>query len=893
VPKITDFGLAKCLGGAAGQTRTGEVLGTPGYMAPEQSRGPTAAVGPTADVYALGAILYEILTGRPPFRGETLLDTMLQARSEEPVPPRRLQPKVPRDLETICLTCLRTEPRKRYASAAALAEDLRRFRAGEPVRARPAGAGERALRWARRQPALAASLAATALAVLGLLAGVAWHNVRLRAALADKQKERDRADANARVANDRLGLAVGTLKTVFEIQRGWEDKVGMQGARQQVLRETAANLERLSQSGAEATAEADQVMMAVHLDLGDIFMQLGRTEEAYREYQRGHRTAAALAAAAPDRTGPQGDLASSYDKLGDACLGLGRTKAAEGHYRQGLEIRQAWASADRNDNRAQENLVASYSNLGRVSLELGATAAARDYFRDGLKIALALAGDRKDVPARRRLLVFYGELGHVSLELGDKAAARGYFRKSLELSQALPPPDRDDARAQSHLTALYRNLGRLSRELGEPAAARDYLRKGLQVALALAAADRDSFQAREGLLPFYGELGAVCLDLGEPEAARDYYRQGLPVAEALAAADRGNARARWSLAVFHGHLGDVYLDLGEAVTSRDHYRKGLELVEALAAADRNNAEAQRERASFYGNLGNASELLGETVAARDYYRQALRLAEALAAADPKNVPERQKLLGFYLHLGEVSLSLDDRPAARDYSRKGLGLAEALAADPSNAQAQWALVMACQQLAELERQAFEYPKALLWFERALAILRRLEAEGKHKGEPHFAERVENVTQGVVYCRAVPRAVADENFALAHRPGSAAELLLARAAVLARRGRHAEAAAAADKLRAIAPREPDHLYHLARCCARCLRAAAPGEPPGPFTGADRALRERLAANAVGLLREAVAGGYRDHRRIEKDPDLDPLRQREDFKKVIRGPGEKPAP
>jgi tetratricopeptide (TPR) repeat protein len=862
-------------------------------MAPEQSRGPTAAVGPAADVYALGAILYEMLTGRPPFKGETLLDTMLQARSEEPVPPRRLQPKVPRDLETICLTCLRTEPGKRYASAAALAEDLRRFRAGEPVRARPAGAGERALQWSRRRPARAASLAATALAVLGLLAGVAWHNVRLRAALADTQKEHDRAEANARVANERLALAVGTLKTVFEIQRGWEDKVGMQGARQQVLRETAANLERLSQSGAEATAETDHGMMAVHLDLGDIFMQLGRTEVAHRVYERGHRMAAALAAAAPDSNTAQGSLATFDDRLGDACRRLGRTKAAEGHYRQGLEIRQAWAKADRNDTRAQENLVVSYSKLGRVSLESGATVAARDYYRLGLEIAEALAADRKDVPARRRLLVFYGDLGRVSLELGDKAAARDYYRKSLELSQGLPPPDRDDAQAQSHFTALYRNLGRLSRELGEPEAARDYLRKGLQVALALAASDRDNFQARDGLLPFYGDLGSVCQDLGEPEAARDYYRQGLAVAEALAASDRSNARARRSLAVFHGHLGDAYLDLEEAVTARDHYRKGLELVEALAAAEPNNVEAQQDRASFYGNLADVSLFLREWASARDYYRKGLRLAEALAAADPKNVSERQKLPGYYLHLGEVSLKLDDRPAAWDYSRKGLELAEAFAADRSNAQAQLTLAMACHLQGELEVQAFEYPKALLWYERSLAILRRMEAEGTHKVEPHFAERVENVRQAIAYCLAVPRAVADVNFALAHRPETAAELLLARAAVLARRGRHAEAAAAADKLRAIAPREPGRLYHLARCCARCLCAGGPGQSPGPFAGADKALRERLAANAVGLLREALASGYRDRKRLEKDPDLHPLRQREDFKKLTRGPAEKPAP
>ncbi len=154
-PKITDFGLAKKVEGGSGLTQTGAVMGTPSYMAPEQAEA-KKDVGPAADIYALGAILYECLTGRPPFRGATPLDTIMQVVAEEPVSVRQLQPSCPRDLETMCLKCLRKEPGKRYGSATELAEDLRRWQAGEPITARPVGRVERAAKWTRRNPALAA-----------------------------------------------------------------------------------------------------------------------------------------------------------------------------------------------------------------------------------------------------------------------------------------------------------------------------------------------------------------------------------------------------------------------------------------------------------------------------------------------------------------------------------------------------------------------------------------------------------------------------------------------------------------------------------------------------------------------------------------------------------------
>lgn len=187
-PKITDFGLAKLVDDDTAHTRTGSVVGTPSYMAPEQALGQNKAIGPAADIYALGSILYETLTGRPPFRGDTPMDLLLRLANEDPEPMSRLRPGVPRDLETICLKCLQKEPRKRYPTALALAEDLQHFLAHEPIRARPTRLWERSLKWIKRRPTKAA------LVICFLVAAIAFSGLAAFQAAGRVRAERLRLD---------------------------------------------------------------------------------------------------------------------------------------------------------------------------------------------------------------------------------------------------------------------------------------------------------------------------------------------------------------------------------------------------------------------------------------------------------------------------------------------------------------------------------------------------------------------------------------------------------------------------------------------------------------------------------------------------------------------------
>ncbi len=215
--KIGDFGLARVLDHGSDLTATGQIIGTPSYMAPEQAAGFSGEAAPTLDIYSLGAILFELLTGRPPFKGATLYDTLEQVRTDEPVPPRRLQPRVPKDLETVCLKCLEKTPARRYSTALALAEDLRAVQLGESIRARPIGQIERFGKWVRRFPAIASLLLLSLLVTIGGVTGIliANRNANLQRIDAVLQRERAvRFSNNAEKQRDEANR----LRSIAEVQ---------------------------------------------------------------------------------------------------------------------------------------------------------------------------------------------------------------------------------------------------------------------------------------------------------------------------------------------------------------------------------------------------------------------------------------------------------------------------------------------------------------------------------------------------------------------------------------------------------------------------------------------------------------------------------------------------
>jgi serine/threonine protein kinase len=327
IPKITDFGLAKQLdteGGPA--TQSGAVMGTPGYMAPEQAWGqtPVQAIGPPADVFALGVILYELLTGRAPFLGQNPMDTLQQLVSEEPVAPSRLQPRMPRDLETICLKCLQKTPARRYATAEALAEDLCRLRSGEPILARPVGRTERLIKWARRRPALAGLAAVSLAATLGLVAGGVWYNTRLqneaerRHALQQRAtNEAERRHALQQRATANLQTAIGVLE--YELNVLWIARFRGEDVpeplRQGLLEQAVQFYPKLLASGDDTEPQARREIGRAYFGLGLSHDMLAKSDQAQAHYRRAIACQEQLLADYPNEVDYRIDLAATLLKL--------------------------------------------------------------------------------------------------------------------------------------------------------------------------------------------------------------------------------------------------------------------------------------------------------------------------------------------------------------------------------------------------------------------------------------------------------------------------------------------------------------------------------------------------------------------------------------------------
>ncbi len=485
-PKISDFGLAK-RDGDGSRTETGTILGTPNYMAPEQAEGDSARIGPAADIYALGAILYEVLTGRRPFSAASAIETLQLVRQAEPTAPRRIRREVPRDLETIAMKCLEKSPARRYDSARSLADDLRRFLDGEPIGARPVSSPERLAKWARRRPWKAVSAALGLLGAVGLVAGTLVHNARLRV-------EKVRADAQYRSARDAIGLMLNR----FDDPKYVGQPMPM-GLRRQLLEDALAFYEGAVRDDGPADFSARVDKLRAFGEAARFQAMLGRDVDAERTLHRALGLVDLLAAERADDPEVQSARVDCLTKLGMAVAqDRKRTDEAVAYLVEAIEKGDRPVESDPAVFDRVEALAWCHTSLGNVLQSAGRGAEAEPHYRRAVEIRTALhAAHPAHFVLQARLADTLINLGLIHSDPGHAAEAEAEFARAADW---LTPVVRDHPEFQPgplSLAKLYLNWGQLARLVQQTGRACQRFESGLGLVAGVMRGSPDWPEARQ------------------------------------------------------------------------------------------------------------------------------------------------------------------------------------------------------------------------------------------------------------------------------------------------------------------------------------------------------------------------------------------------------------
>jgi len=766
-PMVTDFGLAKRLEAADGLTASGDVIGTPSYMPPEQATGQAAQMGPAGDVYSLGAILYCLVTGHPPFRAASTLDTLEQVVEREPVPLRRQNPAIDKDIDTIALKCLQKDPARRYVSAAELADELRRYLAGEPIHGRPISAVERAWRWCKRKPVVA-GLAATAVALSILVVSLLAVGYRRETLL------RREADSARTQAEQQTLVALGTLESVvFDIQQELANVPAAHSIRASLLDTAVDRLQDVARS-LETAPKTDLNLAVAHLELGDIFLTVGGsggrdgTIEAHRQYQRGNDILQELSSTEPDEWLVQQNLSVSYERLGDTLRRLGKPMKAREAYEQGLGVIGAQRDRKPANVVAQAGVASAYSKLGEVAWELGDVNGAIDAHTKSLDTSQVLAElDPTSAQYQRDMSVCYARLGDIRLWQADADSARDFYEKCLAIRKQLAQTDSTaaaDCRAQCDLSAAYRQLGDAYVD-SNVQQARDHYQKGLDIAQQATESDPDNLTIQHRLAVAYGSFGLVCLRIGDVSTARESFQRELELMTSLAGHSSSDLSFQFELAVAYVHTGKANRRSGELPEAIAAFRKGLGICEELAEHSPEGVTIQQNLALVHQQLGEVYQLTGDREAALRHFEDDLAICKRLAEVFDRNVEFQLGLSIAHRRVGDVHLQLHHATADNDgyenainHHRESMSVVRRLAEDhPLDARIQYSLSVALEKLGDA-RLGHELPLARQHFEECLEIRKKL--IGTQFGDAPFHR-----TLFVVYVHLGTAAFLSEDFAAA--------------------------------------------------------------------------------------------------------------------------------
>jgi hypothetical protein len=801
---VTDFGLAH-VGADKSLTLTGDLVGTLRYMSPEQALAKRVPIDHRTDVYSLGVTLYELLTLQPAVRGGDRQEVLQQIAFEEPMLPRRIQKTVPAELETIVLKAMEKNPADRYITARELADDLRRFLDGQPIRARRPTITQRLLSWSRRHRAV---VVAAVVVLLVAVVGLAASTVLIWREREQTRAEKERADADRRLAREALDTMTSQV-----IEEWLARQQELTPERRRFLQTTLSYYERFAaQTGRDEETRAG--VADAHLRIGVIHYRLGEHRAAEEAYRHAQVLYAQLATDFPMQFDFRQRLARSSNNLGNLLKDAGRLPEAESAYREALAVQTQLAADFHTRPDCRGDLARSHNNLGVLLRTTGRPKEAESAYREALILQQQLAADFPSQPDfRHELAGSHHNLGVLFQRTGRLQEAEVAYREALSLKKQLAAdfPTRPDFRQD--LAKHHHNLGVLLTDTGRLQEAEAAYREALSLKKQLAADFPSRPDFRQDLAMSYNSLGLLLADTGRPKEAEAAYHEALTLQRQLAADFPSQPDFRHELAGSHHNLGTLLSTTDRVQEAEAAYREALTLKKQLAV-DFPTRPAFRDRlARSHNNLGNLLRATGRPQEAEAAYREALTLRKQLAADFPKVPDYENALAGSLVNLAGLLRDRRDFAAAR----------------------------------QLHVEAIPHHQAAL------------------KANPHHPGYRDSYRRN----------------------------LLGLVGVLAGLQDQVAAVRTAEQLRDLDWDPAGNAYDAACALALCV----------PIVAQDQHLASDLrqvqvwtyADRAMDLLRQAVARGFKDVAHMHKDKDLDPLRQRDDFQKLLADleAKQKPAP